>query len=192
LKRGKKNHIEEVVSKCNEEEKLAKEIERLRKEGSKQLEEEQELIRKQLRDEMLGKNSEQRSQDSESKGRIKVKWNKKGSISYSKEVLEKVFLKYGNVTGIVINEQKGGSAIVELDTITAAKMALNIETGFPENPLKLKQLWEERNNVPVAGLGHSSDKSNIVNTDFESLVMRKLRQEEERKRLIQQMMEEDS
>ena len=71
---------------------------------------------------MLGKNSEQRSQDSESKGRIKVKWNKKGSISYSKEVLEKVFLKYGNVTGIVINEQKGGSAIVELDTITAAKM----------------------------------------------------------------------
>jgi len=192
LEEREKNHIEEVVSKCNEEEKLAKEIERLRKEGSKQLEEEQELIRKQLRDEMLGKNSEQRSQDSESKGRIKVKWNKKGSFSYSKDVLEKVFLKYGNVTGIVINEQKGGSAIVELDTITAAKMALNIETGFPENPLKLKQLWEERNNVPVAGLGHSSDNSNIVNTDFESLVMRKLRQEEERKRLIQQMMEEDS
>merc|ERR1712042_67933 len=54
LEEREKNHTEELIVRSNEEEKLAKEIERLRKEGSRQLEEEQEAMRKQMREEMLG------------------------------------------------------------------------------------------------------------------------------------------
>ena len=79
--------------------------------------------------------------------------------------------------------------------ITPARMAVNIETGFAENKLKIKGLWEtetETVSQPEPSSNVSSEQtSNGLNRDFESLVMRKLRQEEERKRLIKQMMEED-
>ena len=59
------------MTRYNEEDKLAKEIERLRSEGSRQLEEEQEAMRKQMRDEMLGKTV---VVEYKAVGRVKVKW----------------------------------------------------------------------------------------------------------------------
>ena len=44
---------------------------------------------------------------------------------------ETIFLKYGTVNGIVINQKKGGS--VEVEGIAAAKIAVDIETGFTQN-----------------------------------------------------------
>ena len=57
----------------NEGGKLARETERLRSEGSRQLEEEQEAMRKQMQDEMLGKTTGVKEQAG---GRVKVKWDK--------------------------------------------------------------------------------------------------------------------
>ena len=188
--------IEETISKVTEEEKLAKEIERLRKEGSRLLEEEQDLMKQQIREEQQRTTGQGKTPttNSSSHPKIKVKWDKKSSCQYSKDQLEKILSKYGNVTAIVMSEKKGGSALVEFDSITAAKMAVNIETGFPENKLKIKGLWEEvteQTSNQNTNSSTTNDNSTGLNRDFESLVMRKLRQEEERKRLIQQMMEED-
>jgi len=193
LEEREKNHTEELVFRYNEEDKLAKEIERLRKEGSRQLEEEQEAMRKQMKEEKLGQ-TVRRGQEVQVGGRVKVKWDKKAACQYNKENLERIFLKYGSVTAIVINEKKGGSALVEFEDIAAARMAVNIETGFLENKLKVKPLWEEANSKSEGVTGVSSDGGCVggVSNDFESLVMRKLRQEEERKRLIQKIMDEDS
>jgi len=195
LEEREKIHTEELVSRYQEEDKLAKEIERLRKEGSRQLEEEQETMRRQMRDEMLGKARVTPQEDVVA--RVKVKWDKRASCQYDRETLERIFLKYGAVAGIVINKKKGGSALIEFDDIAAAKMAVAIETGLQENKLSVKPLWEEK--VPSnAGAFESPSftgsgcTSGAVNSDFESLVMRKLRQEEERKRLIQKIMEEDA
>ena len=47
--------------------------------------------------------------------------------------MERIFLKYGTETGIVISEKKDGSALLEFEDIAAARMAVNIETAFPEN-----------------------------------------------------------
>ena len=107
--------------------------------------------------------------------------------------MERIFLKYGAVSGIVINQKKGGSALVEFEDIVAARMAVNIETGFPDNKLKVKPLWEEKvqHSVGVVGVEAPSGANGGISSDFESLVMRKLRQEEERKRLIQKIMEEE-
>jgi len=193
LEEREKSHTEELVTRYQEEDKLAKEIERLRKEGSRQLEEEQEAMRKQMRDELLGKTVVV----NEDVPRVKVKWDKKCECQYDRDTLQRIFLKYGTVTAVVINQKKGGSALVEFDTIAAARMAVNIETGFQENRLVVKPLWEEKKQSSVATDAPSSNNCGGivpggVSSDFESLVMRKLRQEEERKRLIQKIMEEEA
>jgi len=204
-----------VVNKLSEYEKLQAEIVRLRREGSKQLEEEQEAVRKQLEDEM--KNNQNTVINTDTSARIKVRWQRGKDVDekslYTKESLETVFTKYGEVTAVVVNERKC-SALVEFEDITAAKMASTIETGFVSNPLKIKPLFEQsseksrnenfefpsyksfggcdesKDSAPTNS-GATSNDTDGKNNDFESLVMRKLRQEEERKKLIQQMMEED-
>jgi hypothetical protein len=57
--------------------------------------------------------------------------------------LETIFNKYGNVSGVVVNDKKGGSALVEFEDVASARMAANIETGFLECPLKVKPLFED-------------------------------------------------
>ena len=194
--RERSSKTEEEVVRVSEEEKLAREIERLRREGSRLLEEEQEAMQQQIREEKLQGSTgglrsrpEQRSEAC----RVKVKWDRRSGCQYSRDQLEKIFSKYGNITGVVLSDKKGGSALVEFEDINAAKMAVTIETGFSENKLRIKPLWEEEQKAADNVVGDSvgvSDNSG-VNRDFESLVMRKLRQEEERKRLIKQMMEEE-
>ena len=193
--RERSSKTEEEVVRVTEEEKLAREIARLRREGSRLLEEEQEAMQQQIREEKLQTSSGGR-REGPGQGevrRVKVRWDRKSGCQYSRDQLEKIFSKYGNITGVVLSDKKGGSALVEFEDINAAKMAVTIETGFSENKLRIKPLWEEEQKAADNVVGDSvgvSDNSG-VNRDFESLVMRKLRQEEERKRLIKQMMEEE-
>lgn len=64
-------------------------------------------------------------------------------------------------------------------------MAVELEQGLSKNPLKLE--WV---NGPPGGT-KKSHSSLLKETDFESLVLHKMRQAEERKQLIDQMMAED-
>ena len=194
--RERSSKTEEEVVRVTEEEKLAREIARLRREGSRLLEEEQEAMQQQIREEKL-QSSNGGSSCRPGLGevcRVKVKWDRKSGCQYSGDQLKKIFSKYGNITGVVLSDKKGGSALVEFEDMNAAKMAVTIETGFSENKLRLKPLWEEEkkagDDIGDSG-GVSESGESGVNRDFESLVMRKLRQEEERKRLIKQMMEEE-
>ena len=194
--RERSSKTEEEVVRVTEEEKLAREIERLRREGSRLLEEEQEAMQQQIREEKLQSSnggSRCRTGQAEGVSRVKVKWDRRSGCQYSREQLQQIFSKYGNITGVVLSDKKGGSALVEFEDLKAAKMAVTIETGFSENKLRIKPLWEEEKKADE-GVGDSSvggSDNSGVNRDFESLVMRKLRQEEERKRLIKQMMEEE-
>ena len=196
--RERSSRTEEEIVKVNQEEKLAREIERLRKEGSRLLEEEQEAMKQQIREEKLqrggGGGGGGGNVSASGACRVKVKWDRRAACQYSREQLERIFSKYGNISGVVLSDKKGGSALVEFEDINAAKMAVTIETGFSDNKLKIKALWEEeaKTDFKVGESDHvSGADSSGVNRDFESLVMRKLRQEEERKRLIKQMMEEE-
>lgn len=169
------------------EEIFAAEIDRLRKEGSRLLEEEQELMRKQLAEErqMMANGSKQ--WDS-AQYRIKIKWkSEKGDATnggYNETNLKNYLKKYGEMVAFVMSK-KVGSAIVEFKDQKMAEMAVSYEQGNMENPLKLKWVGEEPSK--------QTNASNVVNeTDFESLVMRQMRQAEERKRLIEQMAKEDA
>ncbi len=73
-----------------------------------------------------------------------------------RETLERIFTKYGPVTGVVVNEKKGGSALVEFADTASARMAAKIETGFMDNPFKVKPLFED-------GLPQSTNSASHLN-----------------------------
>ena len=80
------------------------------------------------------------------------------------------------MSAVVINKKKGGSALVEFNDLSSAKMAATIETGFVESPLKVKALFSEEPSlsIPVQAT-HTDSRTIPQDNDFESLVLRKLR-----------------
>lgn len=175
------------------EEIFKEEFDRLRKEGSRLVEEEQEMMRQQLRQELLKRETTTPTWDS-SKHRIKIKWKtakddpKNGG--YSEESLRKFLQKYGEIVVLVMSPKKYGSALIEFKTKEASEMAVQFEKGSLNNPLTLEWIGtppenKQKSRAPVGS-------ATVTDTDYETLVLRQLRQAEERKRLIEQIMREET
>lgn len=167
------------------EEVFKAEFDRIMKENKKILEEENELLRQQIYRER--QTAQSAPLWDSSKHRIKIKWNAdKDNLSnggYTYENLTKFLNKYGDIVALIVSSKKMGSGIVEFKTQDAAEMAISYEKGIIENPLKLEWI----------GPAPKSRKpgATVTETDYESLVLRNMRQAEERKRLIEQMMKDD-
>ncbi|XP_034252926.1 dnaJ homolog subfamily C member 17 isoform X2 [Thrips palmi] len=225
-----------------DEEKLQAEIERLRKEGSRQVEEEVELVRQQLLQDIKAAATEEPQNNGLNRLRIRWRANKEdpNNGGYPYDTLLKIMSKYGDIVALVVSPKKNGSALVEFKTKDAADTAFSLEKGFLTNPLTMERLGEAsksssqeadpanfskptdstksddiRSGVPAATLfpnivqpathlsgtmpnfasapdfsqlGAASANSDL---DFESIVLRKMKQAQERKKLIEQMTEED-
>lgn len=175
------------------EEIFKDEFDRLRKEGSRLVEEEQELMRQQLRQELQKTATTNPTWDS-SKHRIKIKWKAtKDDITnggYSEETLRKFLQKYGEIVVIVMSPKKYGSALVEFRTKEASEMAVQFEKGNLSNPLTLEWIGTPPENIRKSRAPVGS--ATVTDKDYETLVLRQLRQAEERKRLIDQMMREEA
>lgn len=168
------------------EEIFKAELERIMKENKKLLEEENEFLRQEIYKSKVASQSAAPAWDS-SKHRIKIKWaaNKDDSLNggYTTEILTKFLNKYGDIVALLVSSKKNGSAVVEFKTQDAAEMAVSYEKGNLSNPLKLEWIGD----APKS----RKPGSNVTGTDYESLVLRQLRQAEERKRLIEQMMKNE-
>lgn len=67
---------------------------------------------------------------------------------------------------------------------------MNREIGLPDNPLKLK--WVDKSKQNSTKNSTASQKESLVTErDYESLVLRNMRQAEERRKLIEQMQKEE-
>ena len=168
------------------EEIFKAEFERIMKENAKLLEEENEIMRQQIYKERQSSRPAAALWDS-SKHRIKIKWiadkedSSNGGYNYGN--LTKFLNKYGDIVALLVSSKKKGSGIVEFKSQDSAEMAIAYEKGIVENPLKLEWIGDApKSRKPGA---------TVTETDYESLVLRQLRQAEERKRLIEQMMSED-
>lgn len=174
------------------EELLKAEIDRLRKEGSRLLEEEQELMQKTLADERqrMTQPASMSSWNS-AEHRIKIKWTAtKGDPAnggYTEDKLRRFLQKYGDIVVLVMSPKKVGSALVEFKTQDAAEMAVDYEKGDMINPLTMSWVGES----PKSKKSTVNGSALVTETDFETLVLRQMRQAEERKRLIEQMMNEE-
>lgn len=166
------------------EEIFKAELERIMKENKKLLEDENEILRQQIYKERLNVQPSSSSYDS-SKHRIKIKWNADSGDNggYNYDNLTKFLSKYGDIVALLVSKKKSGSGIVEFKTQDASEMAIAYEKGNLDNPLKLEWIGTAPKSKKPSG--------NVTETDYESLVLRQMRQAEERKRLIEEMMKED-
>ncbi|XP_071377786.1 dnaJ homolog subfamily C member 17 isoform X3 [Centroberyx affinis] len=162
---------------------LEEEIARLREEGSRQLQEEQRLIREQIQKERDGQQQRtadythtnsgvERCSKSNLTPKLKLKWKCKKD-----------------------DETNGGYSQDVLSRLLQKELAFKNESGLNGNPLKISWLEGEPEVVtPVSQPGQfiSSQQGSLSSErDYESVVLMRMRQAAERQRLIEEMQRED-
>lgn len=112
-----------------DEQKLAAEIARLQKEGSRLLQEEQQKMKEEIKRTLNRLNEP--VWDS-SLNRLKISWkadkNDESNGGYDESKLRRFFKKYGEIVALIMSK-KNGSALVEFASKEASEMALELEKG---------------------------------------------------------------
>lgn len=130
LERREKEACSGSTVNLTDEQKLAAEILRLQKEGSRLLQEEQQRVKEEIQ-RTMGKLKEP-VWDS-SLNRIKIKWkadkNDPSNGGYDEALLRKFLKKYGNIIALIMSPKKKGSALVEFSSKEASEMAVELEKG---------------------------------------------------------------
>jgi len=183
------------MRKNKEEENLSKEIERLRNEGSKLLEEEMNFINEQLRMEKKRVSSSFKNDKEEAKTkstsqlppRIKVSWTVKSEGSEKRldeDLLRYLFSKYGEIDVLVVS--KKSTAILEYKNAADAYKCLKDEMVLNEMyTITLKCLGDSKtvnSTVADANLkteldtgktsnGNSNDQASFETASFEDMEM---------------------
>jgi len=132
----RKESLNESKHESEEQRKIL--IEKLREEGRRLLEQDQEDMLRKFENLIISKTKENPI--------LKIRWSKDRKALYTKESLESIFNKYGNIANVVIKKCSG---LIEFESLEAAKIALNVETGFLENPLTIKPLFKDTNSKNI-------------------------------------------
>ncbi|OTF84029.1 dnaJ-like protein [Euroglyphus maynei] len=190
-----KEKLSEQVSIIEEEERLKREIERIRKEGSKQLEEENELLKKKLNENMKIK-----SRGGNNVIKVKLKKRSKDSNAITDEMIRKNFSAFGSILSIVMVKK---SALIEYEHYDSLKMiATNCPKGFVFEILNVN--CDSSAKMPTKENLKNSEKSNnnnhndnsatvqqeiasptVVNcddNDYEEYILKRLQEAEQNKR----------
>ncbi|KAL6426292.1 hypothetical protein ACFW04_009071 [Cataglyphis niger] len=135
---------EEIFKRTKYEEKRKKvELDKLRREGEKIIQEETQM--ENIKIQHLKNLYKIFFKDSNTKSFIiKIKWHAQEDDSsnggYNYKLLYNMFSKFGDIVLVVSSK---GSAMVEFENKSAAETAL-LEIGSSENPLKLRGLWDRQ------------------------------------------------
>uniref|UniRef100_A0A8C1M720 DnaJ homolog subfamily C member 17 n=1 Tax=Cyprinus carpio TaxID=7962 RepID=A0A8C1M720_CYPCA len=163
---------------------LEEEIARLREEGSRELQEQQRLVREQIQREKginTGTDSSAEHQGNRDvTPKLKLKWKCKkddaSNAGYSHECLQSLFQKVNFNLLCALNQD----------------LAFKNETGLSGNPLKITWLeGQPAPAIPHENTPHGFTSGLRSERDYESVVLMRLRQAEERKRLIEEMKRQE-
>ncbi|RDD44356.1 DnaJ-like protein subfamily C member 17 [Trichoplax sp. H2] len=192
---------DDYVDEAAEAKKLRDLVERIRADGSRKLEEEKEMLRKQIETEIVEKAE---AHDNEQKSyTLKVRWNSAKSAdanpTYDYDTLMEIFRKFGTITNLVISGKKKGLALVEFSSYLSAHVLSEQESlGSSSDPLRISWVGDKPtpstkfNRTPFSSESANFSNPGLVNDrDYESLTLMRLRQAEERKRLEEQIATED-
>ena len=182
---------------------LQAEIERLRREGSKLLEREKEFLRQRLSEPSTKPENSQAQNHENVLPKLKIKWKaqKDDELNggYSYDDLFNRLNKYGEISALIVSSKKNGTAIVEFKKGKDAQFVVQFEKGNPENPLTFTWLSGKPAEDSEGCQNNDDHLTNNIppmpvpsyDRDFESLVLMKMRQAEERRKLIEEMQKED-
>ena len=174
LEAREKASATEEQEEADENARLEKEIQRLRREGCRELERQNQEIKKQIAEELS-----QKHQALDNDGhRIKIKWKKEIKVDMVK--LEMAFRSFGPIREFVVSS-KGGSALIvfEEEASINSAIASPLATNF-----SIKRLESKGHRPPSQAcfvLSHSqnnllADEEPILTPGYETMVLNKLRQ----------------
>lgn len=160
------------------ERSLEKEVERLRREGSRQLARERELLQRQME-------QQQQQRDAELT-RVKVRWKQQpGLTGYTEASLRQRLSQYGTISCLVF---RSGASLVEFEQPSAAYLASQLEKGSPDEGLLTVRLLGDTGSTervpqptvppppPPAAPSPRPAHTSSLDDDYENLVLRKLQQ----------------
>ncbi|XP_046920042.2 dnaJ homolog subfamily C member 17 [Dermatophagoides farinae] len=194
-----KEKFAEQVTIIEEEERLKREIERIRKEGSKQLEEENQLLKKKLNESINQAKSLSRGNNV-----IKVKLKKRSkdsNIIITDELIHKNFKHFGSILSIVKMKK---SALIEYEHYDSLKrIAANCPKGFEFEILNVNRCDSTTEVAAAENLENDEKSSNNNNqndnskvqqetalptvdkcddSDYEEYILKRLQEAEQNKR----------
>ncbi|XP_075555656.1 dnaJ homolog subfamily C member 17 [Dermacentor variabilis] len=163
---------QEAAAALTAQQRLKKEVERLRREGSRQLAEERELLQRQMEKQQ----TQQREQQQADLTRVKVRWKQQpGFRGYTETSLRQRLSQYGTICCLVF---RNGSALVEFERPSAARLASQLEQGSPdEGPLTVRLLGDASGGESTPPAPPPQPMRTLHDDDdYEDLVLRKLQQ----------------
>lgn len=152
------------------QQRLKQEVERLRREGSRQLAEQRELLQRQMQQQRAQQEEQWKQQAGLT--RLKIRWKQQpGMRGYTEASLRQRLSQYGTISCLVV---RNGSALAEFEEPSAARLASQLEQGSPdEGPLTVRLLGDTEPTQPPQP---PPSRTVTDDDDYESLVLRKLQQ----------------
>ncbi|XP_042240649.1 dnaJ homolog subfamily C member 17-like [Homarus americanus] len=184
----------------SEEEKFRRELKRLEEEGERLIEEELTRVNKQVEEELsrgtakVSKSKETPSTDSNAH-RVKVKWAATEDWpGYTEQDIHQLFFKWGDINALVMQQKtKKGTALIDFKTKQGADMAVQFEKGQVGKPLEVSYIVEKLLKQPKPDRKTEKQEESTLkpNLDYESITAMNQRRQDERRKLIEQIMKEE-
>uniref|UniRef100_A0AAF5PSS3 DnaJ domain-containing protein n=2 Tax=Wuchereria bancrofti TaxID=6293 RepID=A0AAF5PSS3_WUCBA len=172
LERREANVLNVQHEKEKAKRELEKEIQRLRKEGSKLLQRERENIEQEIR-----KNAtvEEQSGDKRLLARYKLRWKREtDQCNYDEDDLRKLFSKYGHISDVIVSSSSRGMAILEFDELVDVD-GIEKETGKPDVPIATTCLQKPSSRLRSSEIQRSKPverpMTSVEFADFEAEVL---------------------
>lgn len=184
----------------SEEERLRRELKRLEDEGQRIIEEELEKLNKEVSEELKRGSSSEVVNDEgafqEQGGhKVKVKWTvKEDSPGYTEKEIHQLFYKWGEINAMVMKQKtKKGTALIEYKEKSGADMAVQFEKGQMGKPVEVCHVVADPAKEPDSKNTTEVDDSQQQQAkyDFESVAEMNRRRQEERKKLIDEIMKDE-
>uniref|UniRef100_A0A0P4VZQ5 J domain-containing protein n=1 Tax=Scylla olivacea TaxID=85551 RepID=A0A0P4VZQ5_SCYOL len=184
----------------SEEERFRRELKRLEEEGRKLIEEELEKVNRKVEEELRGRNgapggTSEEAKSAESQGhKIKVKWTATEDWpGYTEEEIHRLFYKWGDINALVMKQRtKKGTALIDYKTKQGADMAVQFEKGMLGKPIEVTHMTAEPKKSDAKERKPKEAAVDLKpNYDYESVSAMNQRRQAERRKLIEQIMQEE-
>ncbi|KAG0718615.1 DnaJ subfamily C member 17 [Chionoecetes opilio] len=183
----------------SEEERFRRELKRLEEEGRKLIEEELERVNRDVEEELRGRKrapggkSEEPQPSAAPCTKIRVRWTASEDWpGYAEEDIHRLFHKWGDINALVMKQKsKKGTALIDYKTKQGADMAVQFEKGLLGKPLEVTRVTAEPKKPDKKKTTKEEPVDLKPNYDFESVTAMNQRRQDERKKLIAEMMQQE-
>ena len=199
LEARERAHKDDTLSEAEATDRLNREIERLRREGSKQLETENEILRQKIAEEIKLK-VEKSLNETQVMPKIKVIKRSK-TFELNEQNLRQYFSDFGEINCLVVNKNRKKALIEFIDSKQTLNLYKNRNQfqdlfeiqwiGDKPEVYEIDINFSQNETMNQSIIDSNGGQNQTFNTDYESVVLMRLKRAEERKQLIKQLEQQN-